>query len=448
MKNKFSNIVVTPPGPKAREILRKDDQLISPSIIRFYPLVAETGSGCIIKDVDGNSYIDFNSGLAVLNVGHNHPKIVAAIKKQAEKLIHYSYTDFYYEEVTALAEELSKITPGKFNKKIYFGNSGAEAIEAAMKLARWHTRKPYYISFIGAFHGRTMGALSLTASKPVQRRHFSPLIPSVYHVPYPYCYRCIFKLDPSDCGSHCINFIEEMVFQRFVPPEDVAAIFFEPIQGEGGHIVPPPQYLQKLRRLADKYDILLVDDEIQSGIGRTGRWFAVEHWGIEPDIVCVAKAIASGLPLSAVIARSEIMDWEGGSHASTFGANPVACASALAVLEVIREEKLLDNATKQGHYAMKRLNEISEKFELIGDVRGKGLMIGVELVKNKKTKAPAREEVRKVMEKCWKRGLAIITCGASTIRIAPPLTISSEIVDEALEILESAIKDVEKEILL
>ncbi len=445
MLAEYPKIVVRPPGPKAREILERDEKVISPSYVRFYPLVVESGRGCIIRDVDGNEYIDFNSGLVCMNVGHNHPKVIDAIKKQLERFLHYSNTDFYYQEVVDLAERLCEITPGKFEKKVYYGNSGTEAVEAAIKLAKWHTRKPRFIGFISAFHGRTTGSLSFTASKPVQRRYFFPLMPGVTHVPYPYCYRCPFKQTFPDCNYWCVDFIDEYVLQKYVPPEEVAAILFEPIQGEGGYVVPPEGYFQRLKKLADKYGILLIDDEVQAGMGRTGRWFAIEHWEVEPDIICMAKALASGLPLGATIARAKIMDWEGGSHASTFGGNPLSCVAAMAVIDTIKEQNLLENAARQGNYIMKRLRELAEQSEIIGDVRGKGLMIGVEIVEDKDSKKPAPNLAKEIMMRSWKRGVAIITCGVSTLRIAPPLIITRELVDAALEIVEDTIREVEKE---
>ena len=450
MGKQYPKIVVRPPGPKARELLERDAAVISPSYVRFYPLVVESAKGCIIKDVDGNEYIDFNSGIAVMNVGHSHPKVVEAVKEQVEKLIHYSHTDFYYEESILLAEKLCEITPGKFKKRVYFCNSGAESVEAALKLTRWHTRKPLYLAYIGAFHGRTFGALSLTASKPVQRRYFHPLLPGVVHVPYPYCYRCPFGMEYPDCRLYCVDFIEEWVLEKFVPPEEVAAVIFEPIQGEGGYVVPPEGYFKRLKALCDEHGILMVDDEVQAGMGRTGRWFAIEYWGIEPDVVCIAKAIASGLPLGAIVAKEEIMDWEPGSHATTFGGNPVACRAALAVIDVIESEGLLKNAEEQGNYIMKRLRELQEECEIIGDVRGKGLMIGAEIVKpepgsRKGPPPPGKEEVKEIMMRAWRRGVAVITAGVSTLRIAPPLNITRELVDAAMEILEDCIREVDKE---
>lgn len=441
----YPKIVVTPPGPKARELVKKDESLISPSYGRFYPLVVESAKGCIVTDVDGNEFIDFNSGLVCMNVGHNHPKVVAAVKNQCDRFLHYSNTDFYYREVVDLADRLAHVTPGSPEKKIFFGNSGAEAIEAAIKLAKWHSRRQLFIAFISAFHGRTVGALSFTASKPTQRRSFFPLMPGVTHVPYGYCYRCPHKLTFPECHYWCVDFIDEYVLQKYIPPEDTAAILTEPIQGEGGYVVPPPEYFQRLKKIADKYGLLFIDDEVQSGMGRSGKWFAIEHWGVEPDIICTSKALASGLPLGACIAKSKVMDWVPGSHASTFGGNPLSCVAASAVIDVIKEEKLLENATKQGAYIMKRLNELKEKSEIIGDVRGKGLMIGMEIVESKESKKPAPQKVNEIMMRSWKRGINVISCGASTIRIAPPLVITKELVDSALDIIEDTTRQVEKE---
>jgi 4-aminobutyrate aminotransferase len=443
--NAFPRIVVSPPGPKARELLKLDERYVSPSYSRYYPLVIDSGQDCVVKDVDGNEYIDLNAGIACLNVGHLHPKIVNAVNTQSNRFLHYSNTDFYYEQVIRLAEKLAEITPGLPEKKTYFGNSGTEAIEAAIKLAKWHTGKHLFIAFSGAFHGRTIGSLSLTASNPTQRRHFFPLMPGVTHVPYGYCYRCPFKMTYPECDYWCIDFIDEFVLKKYAPPEDVAAFVYEPIQGEGGYIVPPSEYFQKLKKLADKYRILMVDDEVQSGVARTGKWFAIEHWNVEPDIVCSANALASGLPIGATTASSKIMDWPAGSHASTFGGNPLSCSAALAVIEVIKEEKLLENANKQGVYALKRLNELGEENQMVGDVRGKGLMIGVELVEDKESKEPAPEKAREVVIRSWKRGVAVVTCGIATLRLSPPLTINRETLDAALDIVEDTIKEVATE---
>ena len=441
-KATYPKIVVTPPGPKARELVRSDESYISSSMVRWYPLVAESGSGCIVKDVDGNEFIDFNSGLAVLNVGHCHPKVVSAITEQAKKLIHYSYTDFYYQPIIDLSRELTKITPGAHAKRVFFCNSGTEAVEAAMKMTKWHTRNSLFLAYTGAFHGRTLGALSLTASKPVQRRHFFPLVPGTTHVPYPYCYRCPFHLTYPECDRWCVDFIEEEVLNKYVPAENVAAMFVESIQGEGGYVVPPDDYFTRLQKLLEKHNIIMIDDEIQSGIGRTGKWFAIEHFNVIPDAVCIAKAIGSGLPIGALISKDEMMDWEGGSHASTFGGNPVACAAGLAVIDVIRQEHLLENATKQGAHLMNRLKEMQRKYPIIGDVRGKGLMVGAEIVKDPDTKEPGSELSREIMTKCFKRGLAIITSGKSTMRFVPPLVITRELLDAGLDVFEGVVKEV------
>jgi 4-aminobutyrate aminotransferase len=443
--SEYPKIIVAPPGPKARELVKRDEAFVSPSYGRFYPLVVESGKGCILRDVDGNEYIDFNSGLVCLNVGHTHPRVVQAVKDQADRFLHYSNTDFYYRQVVDLAAKLNDIVPGEGSKKVYFGNSGAEAVEAAAKLAKWHTRKQLFISFIGAFHGRTVGALSFTASKPYQRSHFFPLMPGVTHVPYPYCYRCPFKLTYPDCRYWCVDFIDEYVLQKYLPPEDVAGIVVEPIQGEGGYVIPPPEYFQRLKKLSEKYDLLLIDDEVQAGMGRTGKWFAIEHWATEPDILCTAKALAAGLPLSATVAKDSIMDWMAGSHASTFGGNPLSCAAANVVIDVIREEKLMENATKQGTYIMKKLEDFEEQSEIVGDIRGKGLMIGMEIVEDKETKKPAPKKVSEIIMRSWKRGVTVISCGVSTIRIAPPLIITRELADSALDIILDVTRQVEKE---
>jgi len=441
-KAQYPKIVVTPPGPKARELIRADESYISKSVLRWYPLAAESGSGCIVRDVDGNEFIDFNSGLAVLNVGHCHPKVVSAITEQTKKLIHYSYTDFYYQNIVDLGRELASITPGAFSKRVFFCNSGTEAIEAAMKLLKWHTRNGLFLAYTGAFHGRTLGSVSLTASKPVQRRHFFPFVPGVTHVPYPYCYRCPFRLSYPECELWCADFIDEEVLSKYVPPENVAGMFVEPIQGEGGYVVPPDGYFTRLRKILDKYDLVMIDDEVQSGIGRTGKWFAIEHFNVLPDAVCAAKAIGSGLPIGALISKDELMDWEGGAHASTFGGNPVACAAGLAVIEVIREERLLENATRQGAHLLNRLKEMQRKYEILGDVRGKGLMVGAEIVKDADTKEPGPELVREITMKCFKRGLAIVTSGKSTMRFAPPLLITRELLDAGLDVFEGVVKEV------
>ncbi|HLN45863.1 MAG TPA: acetyl ornithine aminotransferase family protein [Candidatus Sulfotelmatobacter sp.] len=439
------NFIVSPPGPKARDWLKKDERFVSPSYPKCYPLVVQSAQDCIVKDVDGNEYIDLNAGTACLNVGSNHPKVIDAIKNQCEKFLHYSNANFYYEHTINLAEKLSKITPGEYEKRTYFGNSGTEAVEAAIKLAKWHTRKQLFIGFINSFHGNTIGSLSFTASSVTQKRYFFPLMPGVIHVPFGYCYRCPLKMSYPDCDYDCIDFIDECILHKYAPPEDVAAFVFEPIQGEGGYIIPPPEFFQRLKKLADDLGVLTIADEVQSGMGRTGKWFAIEHWDVEPDIVCSGNALASGLPLGAIVAGSKIMDWPAASHTSTTGGNPLSCAAALAVINVITEERLLDNANKQGTYALKRLTQFSDENSIVGDVRGKGLIIGIELVEDKESKKAAIEKAHNVMMRCWKRGVVITLCGTSTLRLSPPLTIQREILDAALDIVEDTINEVAKE---
>src|SRR5580700_9083896 len=388
------------PGPNAKRVLEGDAQIISPSYTRSYPLVAKSGRGIVVTDVDGNQFYDFSAGIAVTSTGHCHPEVVAAMQKQAGELIHMSGTDFYYESMVTLAERLSKIAPMPGPHKIYYGNSGAEAIECALKLARYHTKRQNIIAFFGAFHGRTMGALSLTASKPQQRRRFAPLVPGVTHVPYPDLYRGRKDpaQDPDAFALGCARFIEEKLFKTTLPPEEVAAIFIEPVQGEGGYVVAPTIFMQELRRICDRHGILLVLDEVQSGIGRTGKWFAVEHTGVHPDIVCMAKGIASGMPLGITMSRAEVMDWVPGSHASTFGGNPVCIASALATLDVIENERLLANSTTVGDHMRKRMADWPAKLKLVGDVRGRGLMIGVEIVKDQATREYGASERDRIVE--------------------------------------------------
>jgi len=440
---KYPKIVVKPPGPKAREIVERDHAVISPSFGRAYPLVIKSGEGCIVTDVDGNEFIDLNAGLAVCNVGHSHPRVIEAIKDQVDRFLHYSYTDFYYENYVDLGETLRDLLPGDFEKKFFYGNSGAESVEAAIKLSRWHSRRQMILAYIGSFHGRTMGAVSLTASKPAQRRYFAPFIPGVEHIFYPYCYRCPFNLEYPDCGYRCVTYIDDYLFHKFVPPEEVSMILTEPIQGEGGYVVPPEGYFRELRKLCDEHGILIAADEVQSGLGRTGKWFASEHFGLVPDIVCMAKGIAAGLPLGVTASRADLMDWTPGSHASTFGGNPVSASAAIEVLKIIEEEKLLENAQKVGGHLLKRLGEMKGDHPMIGDVRGRGLMVGVELVKDKDTKEPAKKETDEVMMRCFEKGAAIVNCGVSTIRWMPPLIITKELIDSALEIFEEVLGEVE-----
>jgi 4-aminobutyrate aminotransferase len=434
------------PGPKARTAIEADTRLISPSYTRSYPLVAKRGRGCRVEDVDGNEFLDFSAGIAVVSTGHCHPEVVAAIQKQAAELIHISGTDFYQEKMTDLAERLSAVAPMPGPHKFFYGNSGAEAVECALKLARYHTGRQQIIAFLGAFHGRTMGALSLTGSKPQQKRRFSPLVPGVTHIRYPYAYRgCTGGPQDEEAFSlGCARYIEEKLFKTILAPEEVAAIFVEPIQGEGGYVVAPDNFMRELRAICDRHGILLVVDEVQCGAGRTGKWWAVEHSGVEPDMVCMAKGIASGMPLGVCMARAEIMDWVPGSHASTFGGNPVSIAAALATMDILEREGLA-NAARVGGLMMERLEGWKQIHALVGDVRGRGLMIGVELVEDKATRAPATAWRNRLETLAFERGLMVLGCGETTLRLCPPLIVSDEEATVALDILEESLIQVEQE---
>ena len=434
------------PGPNAKRILEGDKQYISPSYTRSYPLVARQGRGVVVTDVDGNEFFDFSAGIAVTSTGHCHPDVVAAIQRQAAELIHMSGTDFYYEHMVTLAERISRIAPMPGPHKVYYGNSGTEAIECALKLARYHTKRQNVIAFYGAFHGRTMGALSLTASKPQQKRRFAPLVPGVTHIRYPDVYRgCEGGAQNVEAFAiGCARFIEDKLFKTALAPEEVAAIFVEPIQGEGGYVIAPSAFMQELRRICDRHGILLVVDEIQSGVGRTGKWWAVEHTGVQPDIVCMAKGIASGMPLGVTVSKAEIMDWAPGSHASTFGGNPVCIAAALATLDVIEHERLLDNATQVGNHMLKRMADWPDKHEIVGDVRGRGLMIGVEIIKDKKTKEHGAAERDRIVQSAFERGILFLGAGPSTVRLCPPLVVTRDEADAAIEALEESISRVER----
>ena len=437
------HLVTQVAGPEARALARRSDQVVSPSLPRAYPLAVKRAQGVMVEDVDGNRFLDCAAGIAVCATGHCHPKVVRAIQQQAEQLVHICGADFYDPLYVSLAERLSRLAPGDDPKRVFLANSGAEAVEAALKLARHHTGRPRVLAFLGAFHGRTMGAVSLTASKSVYREGFGPLVPGIAHVPYAYCYRCVYNLTYPECDLACIDHIEQVLFARTFPADEVAAIFVEPVQGEGGYIVPPPNWLPRLRALCDKYGILLVADEVQSGIGRTGKMFAIEHWDVEPDIICSAKALASGMPVSAMIARDEVMDWPVGAHGSTYGGNPVCCAAALATLDVIEQEHLVDNAARVGERLLGKLRELALQSRIIGDVRGLGLMIGVEMVKDREIRAMAKEEANQVVLECFKQGLLLLPCGPNGIRFSPPLVITEAQADTAFEIFARAIKLVE-----
>jgi len=438
---KFPDIKTTLPGPNAAALIGVDRNHVSPSYTRIYPLVAEKAEGLWIHDPDGNTFLDFTAGIAVCATGHCHPHVVNAIKEQANKLLHMSGTDFYYTSQITLAEKLAHLAPGDGSNKVYFGNSGAEAVEAAFKLARWYTKRELNLAFFGAFHGRTMGALSLTASKTIQKKHYNPLIPGITHIPYAYCYRCPYHMSYPECGIECVRWVEDTLFRTTVPPEEVAAIFVEPIQGEGGYIVPPPEFHRELQKIAKKYEILYVADEVQSGMGRTGKMFAMEHFGVVPDIMALAKGIASGMPLGAMVARSDIMVWEAGSHASTFGGNPVSCSAALATIELL-EAELMANAKIRGEYLMTELRELQKSMECMGDVRGKGLMVGVELVKDRDTKERATDWRNEVIQKAFQKGLLLLGCGENTIRFSPALTVTVEEIDACLSIFEESLREV------
>jgi 4-aminobutyrate aminotransferase len=431
-------VLITPlPGPKAKAVIARDAQFISPSYTRGYPMVAKSGRGAMVEDVDGNLFLDFAAGIAVVSTGHCHPRVVQAIQRQAAELIHISGTDFYLPNMVDLAERLAAVAPGKEAKKVYFGNSGTEAVEAAIKLARYHTRRDKIIAFHGCFHGRTLGALSLTASKAVQRKGFGALLAGVFHIPYPNSYRCPYG-NPSPCTCvESATYLEREIFKRMVDPEEVAAIFIEPIQGEGGYVPAPKEFLVELQRICRKHGILLVCDEVQSGMGRTGKWWACEHAGIEPDILCVAKGIAS------TIARASLMDWKPGAHASTFGGNPVCVAAALATMDLL-ETQYIENARRVGAFLLGRMAEWPARHRIVGDVRGKGLMIGVEIVRDQKTKERAGDLREAIVDLAFEKGVLLLGAGENTIRIAPPLIVDEEQAAFAAQTLEACISEVER----
>lgn len=437
-------IITPPPGPKAKAILKRDKKVVSPSYPRDYPFVMERGQGALVWDVDRNRYIDWAAGIAVVATGHSHPYVVEAIRKQAEKFIHIS-SDYYHESMVRLGERINEIAPIKEPVGVFFANSGTEAVEAAIKLARFATRRARFIGFLGAFHGRSMGSLSFTASKYVQQERFFPTMPGVMHVPFPDPYRPVIVQPPQgDYGDAVVDYIERVIFANVLPPTEVAAILVEPIQGEGGYIVPPDHFLPRLRALCDRYGILLIADEIQSGVGRTGRWWAIQHWGVEPDIVCIAKGIASGVPLGLMAARhSLIKKWPPGAHGNTYGGNPIACQAALATLDLV-ENGFMQNAAQMGEFLLDALAEMQMRHPSIGDVRGKGLMIGVEFVKDKETKEPAPTLRDEVVHHAFANGLLLLGCGRSTVRIAPPLMIEKALVEEGLQVFEEAISAAEK----
>ena len=429
------------PGPKARAIIEKDRTFVSPSYTRDYPFVIASGRGAVVEDVDGNRFLDCAAGIAVNSTGVSHPDVVKAIIDQAQKFIHMSGTDFYYEPQVRLAEELAGLVPIDGPVRAFFGNSGTEATEAALKLSRYYTKRQGMIAFLGAFHGRSLGSLALTASKAIQRRGFAPFMPGVYHAPYPDTYR--FNGSPDACAEASLSYIRDQLFVHLISPDEVAAIVVEPVQGEGGYLVPPKAFLQGLRELATAHGILLVGDEVQSGMGRTGRMFALEHFGVRADMVNIAKGIASGLPLGVTCARADVMSWPPGAHASTFGGNPVACAAATATIKLLRES-LVANAAAVGGHLMDGLRELQKKHALIGDIRGMGLMIGIELVKDRKTKERATEERGALVQAMFRRGVLILGAGRNAVRLAPPLILSTDQADSVLAALDESLAEVAK----
>ena len=430
------------PGPLAKAIIERDARAVSTSYTRDYPFVMARGEGAFVEDVDGNVFLDCTAGIAVASTGHSHPDVVQAIVEQSRKFLHMSGTDFYYEPQVQLGEELSAIAPMPGPHRSFFGNSGTEANEAAIKLARYYTKRPNVIAFFGSFHGRSMGSLSLTASKLTQRRGLGPFLPGVFHAPYANCYRCPVGADPESCAAECLRFIEDQLLVHLVPPEEVAAIVVEPIQGEGGYVVPPNVFHERLRELTRRFGMLLVVDEVQSGMGRTGKMFAIEHTGVTPDVVTMAKGIASGLPLGVMTARSEIMSWPPGTHASTFGGNPVACAASLATLKLLRDG-LVRNAEVVGAHMLAGVKALMNRHAIIGDVRGRGLMIGVELVRDRQTKERATTERDRVVHECFRRGLLVLGAGQNAIRLSPPLVLTASQADTAIGILDQALTAVD-----
>ena len=432
--------ILTPlPGPRARAIIERDQAVISPSYTRCYPLVASRGEGAVVEDVDGNRFLDFNAGIAVASTGHCHPEVVQAIQQQAARLIHMSGTDFYYENMVELAEKLGALAPGGVARRVYFGNSGTESIEAAMKLARYHTGREKFVAFRGGFHGRTLGALSLTASKAVQRRGFGPLVPGVFHAEFPDSYHRPAGMSPEDHAMACVQHIERDLFRTVCPADEVAAIVVEPIQGEGGYLIPPKNFLGELKLLAERHRILLVLDEVQSGAGRTGKMWAAEHFGVTPDIFTCAKGIASGMPLGATIARAEVMNWPAGAHASTFGGNPVAIAASLATIGLLQRE-LIANAAEMGTRIMDRMRDWPSRYPHVGEVRGLGLMIGIEIVRDQQSKERAPEIRDQLVSMAFERGLLTLGAGRNSIRLSPPLIISRDQADFAVDTLEECLK--------
>jgi 4-aminobutyrate aminotransferase len=434
-------IIVEPPGPKASEIMKRDKKIFSPSLTKTCDLVGYKAEGVYVEDPDGNVFLDFGSGIAVVGVGHRNPEVVAAIKNQLEKLIFVNSLDYYSIPQVEYAEMLLSMTPGKFSKRIFFSNSGSEAVDTAIKIAKWHTRRPYGIGFLSGFHGRTVGAGTFTTIDVSARRGFSPLYPIAQFVPYPYCYRCIFHKEYPDCGLYCLSYLTEVLFKKVIPPDETAFILVEPIQGSGGYIIPPKDFLTTLSKIAKSHGILLIVDEVQTGFGRTGKMFACEHFGVEPDIMTLSKAMAHGLPVGATVANAEVMDWEEGAHEGTLNGSPVIMEAAKAVLGYLRKNDLVENARIQGQYLKDQFEALKKKYPIIGDVRGVGLMVGVEFVKDAK-KTPATVERNALIKGAFKRGLLLLGAGESSLRIAPPLIIDRKQIDAGMEIIENTLKTV------
>lgn len=433
-------------GPIGTDIINRDKLCLSPSFSREYALVVDHAQGSELWDVDGKRYIDFMAGVAVLNVGHRHPKVVAAVREQVDKFWHICLSDFFYPQAVDLAERLQAVAPMP-DTKIYFGNSGTEAIEAAIKLAMYKTERSKFVGFLGAFHGRTLGSLAFTASKSVQRANYTSGL-KVFHVPYPNAYRPLLTSHNGECyGDTVVDYIEDELFRTMLSPYDVAGILVEPIQGEGGYVVPAPNFFPRLRQLCDKYGILLIVDEIQSGVGRTGKWWAIEHEDVQPDIVAFAKGVGSGMPIGGIIARDDVMVWGPGSHGSTYGGNPVAAVSALATLQVIAEENLLAAANDTGQYIMSALTELQSRHPSIGDIRGRGLMLGIEFVKDHDTKERAVDLRNHIVQYAFEHGLLVIPCGTNSIRMTPALNVPRPLVDEGLHIFAAALADAEQKFL-
>ena len=441
MSRDYPRIVTPPPGPLARAIVDRDREWTSHCYIKEYPLAIARGQGVMVEDVDGNRFLDFMAGIAVASTGYGHPHVIKAVQDAAANFLHICGSDFYYEGMAALCERLARVAPGPTKKRVFLTNSGTETTEGAIKLARFSTRRTAIVAFKGAFHGRSTGAVSLTSSKARQHAGFGPLLPDVHHVDYAYRYRCRHCQHKAACTMGCVTSIEEELFTRHLDPKDVAAIFVEPIQGEGGYVIPPTGFLAGLRELCDRHGILLVFDEVQSGIGRTGRMFACEHEGVEPDILLSAKGLGSGMPIGAMIVRETVDKWQNGSHGSTFGGNPVCCAAALATLDLV-ERELMTNAAIMGQRLLDGAKAMMARHDCIGDVRGRGLMVGIEFVQDRATREPDPEIVRKVVDLAFSRGLLLLGAGKSALRLAPPLVIDAEDIDRGLAMLEQCLFDV------